>query len=95
MSVGLGDSLAHEKKSRWPAFLTRDRLAMAPASFVPVTSDPRTFLQPVPAHTEVAYYPTTVELMPHALTPDASVTLADLPYTVRNNNEQHAFRAAR
>src|SRR3546814_9237633 len=38
---------ANERDAQWRAFLTRDRLAVAPASLIQVNEDLRTFLQPV------------------------------------------------
>jgi predicted nucleotidyltransferase component of viral defense system len=44
---GLGEAFANERDAQWRAFLTRDRLAVAPASLIQVNEDLRTFLQPV------------------------------------------------
>ena len=55
--VGLSDSFALEREIQWRAFLARDRLEVAPASFAQVIDDLRAFLQPVLARTEVASWP--------------------------------------
>ena len=52
--VGLSDGFALERETQWRAFLARDRLEVAPASFAQVIDDLRAFLQPVLAHAEVA-----------------------------------------
>ena len=57
MPIGLSDSFALEREIQWQAFLARDRLKVAPASFAQVIDDLRAFLQPVLARTEVAFWP--------------------------------------
>jgi len=55
--AGLSDAFAHERDPQWRAFLARDRLGAAPASFVEVIEDLRTFLQPVLARRELVSWP--------------------------------------
>ena len=52
--IALSDSFALEKETQWRAFLARDRLEVAPASFAQVIDDLRAFLQPVLTRAEVA-----------------------------------------
>lgn len=54
---GLGEAFANERDAQWRAFLTRDRLAAAPASLIQVNEDLRTFLQPVLAWQQLASWP--------------------------------------
>ncbi len=55
--VGLRDTFVLEKDVQWRAFLTRERLETAPASFVQVISDLRTFLQPVLTQAGIGSWP--------------------------------------
>ena len=55
--IGLSDSFALERETQWRAFLARDRLEVAPASFALVIDDLRAFLQPVLTRAEVASWP--------------------------------------
>ena len=57
LPVGLSDSFALERENQGRAFLARDRLEVAPVSLVKVINDLRTFLQPVLARTDVAFWP--------------------------------------
>ncbi|MCY4238142.1 MAG: nucleotidyl transferase AbiEii/AbiGii toxin family protein [Rhodospirillaceae bacterium] len=57
LPVGLSDSFALERGTQWRAFLARDRLEVAPASFAQIIDDLRTFLQPVLVRTEIASWP--------------------------------------
>ena len=55
--VGLSDQFAQEREAQWRAFLARDRLEVAPVSFVQVVNDLRAFLQPMLTRAEVASWP--------------------------------------
>ena len=55
--IGLSDSFALERETQWQAFLARDRLEVAPASFAQVINDLRAFLQPVLARADIASWP--------------------------------------
>ncbi|MYA88603.1 MAG: nucleotidyl transferase AbiEii/AbiGii toxin family protein [Boseongicola sp. SB0662_bin_57] len=54
--IGLDDSFALDRESQWRAFLARDRLEVAPASFAQVINDLRSFLQAVLTRKEVALW---------------------------------------